>query len=93
VTADSRFNRLVWDRSGFDTCGVPRPMLKPVPRRRARRRSADRLLESPRMTPTLVEAPVREDLVARVRLEILSGTYDSPEKLSAALDRLADRLS
>ncbi|HVK14363.1 MAG TPA: hypothetical protein VM597_36825 [Gemmataceae bacterium] len=43
------------------------------------------------MTPS-VEAPVRQDLVARVRLEILAGTYDTPEKLSAALDRLAERL-
>jgi hypothetical protein len=32
------------------------------------------------------------ELVARVRQEILAGTYDTPEKFEAALDRLADRL-
>ena len=36
---------------------------------------------------------VRQDLVARVRQEIQAGTYDTPEKLEAALDRLAARLA
>jgi hypothetical protein len=44
------------------------------------------------MSPPSIEAAVRQDLVARVRLEIQAGTYDTPEKLSAALDRLADLL-
>jgi hypothetical protein len=35
---------------------------------------------------------IREELVARIRLEIMAGTYDTPEKLEAALERLADRL-
>ncbi len=34
----------------------------------------------------------RPDLVERVRSEIAAGTYDTPEKLEAALDRLFDRL-
>ena len=34
----------------------------------------------------------RADLVARVRREIAEGTYDTPEKLEIALDRLLDRL-
>jgi hypothetical protein len=41
----------------------------------------------------LYEADVRYDLVARVRQEIQAGTYDTPEKLEAALDRLAARLA
>jgi hypothetical protein len=32
---------------------------------------------------------VRQELVARVRREIQAGTYDTPEKLELALDRLA----
>lgn len=36
---------------------------------------------------------IRSDLVARVRKEIASGTYETPEKLDAALDRLLDELT
>ena len=35
---------------------------------------------------------IRVALVARVRQEIADGTYDTPEKLEAALDRLIGRL-
>jgi hypothetical protein len=45
-----------------------------------------RLLEAPRMAP---DPDVRQELVARVRQEIRAGTYDTPEKLEAAIDRLA----
>jgi hypothetical protein len=38
------------------------------------------------MTP---DPDVRQELVARVRQEIRAGTYDTPDKLEAALDRLA----
>jgi len=38
------------------------------------------------MTP---DPDVRLELVARVRQEIRAGTYDTPEKLEAALDRMA----
>jgi len=34
---------------------------------------------------------VRHDLVARVRREIAAGTYDTPEKMEAALERLIAR--
>jgi hypothetical protein len=44
------------------------------------------------MNPQLGEPDVRDDLVTRVRLEIRAGTYDTSEKLQAALDRLAARL-
>ncbi|HJZ93417.1 MAG TPA: hypothetical protein VKE40_21245 [Gemmataceae bacterium] len=39
-----------------------------------------------------VETDIRYELVSRVRQEIMAGTYDSPEKFEAALDRLAARL-
>jgi anti-sigma28 factor (negative regulator of flagellin synthesis) len=38
------------------------------------------------------EAPIRWDLVARIRQEIAEGTYDTPEKLEAALRILQERL-
>lgn len=36
--------------------------------------------------------PIRTGLVDRVRREIASGTYDTPDKLDAALDRMIDEL-
>lgn len=36
---------------------------------------------------------IRSELVARVRSEIAAGTYETPEKLDAALDRLLDEIS
>lgn len=47
--------------------------------------------EGPAVNPP--DADIRHDLVARVRREIRAGTYDTPEKLEAALDRLAERLA
>ena len=38
------------------------------------------------------DGSVRVELVARVRKEIADGTYDTPEKLEAALERLIGRL-
>jgi hypothetical protein len=35
---------------------------------------------------------IRVELVQRVRQEIAAGTYETPEKWEAALDRLLDRL-
>ena len=35
---------------------------------------------------------IRTDLVARVRQEIASGTYETPEKLDAALDRFLNEV-
>ena len=52
-----------------------------------------RLTEGPVVNPRLSDPDVRQDLVARVRQEIQAGTYDTPEKLEAALDRLAARLA
>lgn len=39
-----------------------------------------------------LESDFRSDLVSRVRNEIAQGTYESAEKLDAALDRLIDEL-
>ena len=38
------------------------------------------------------DATFRADLVARIRREIAEGTYDTPEKMEIALDRLLARL-
>lgn len=38
------------------------------------------------------DAPVRADLVARLRREIAAGMYETPEKLQAALQRLLREL-
>ena len=38
------------------------------------------------------EPEIRVELVARVRREIAEGTYDTPEKLEIALERLLGRL-
>lgn len=39
------------------------------------------------------QAPeIRADLVARIRAEIAAGTYETPEKLEIALDRLLDEI-
>jgi hypothetical protein len=44
------------------------------------------------MTSQQAESEIRQELVARVRQEIRDGTYDTPEKFQAALDRLTDYL-
>lgn len=42
-----------------------------------------------RLTAKLQEAPaIRADLVARVKAEIASGAYETPERLQIAADRL-----
>jgi len=35
---------------------------------------------------------LRTDLVARVRQEIASGTYETPDKIDAALERMLDEI-
>jgi negative regulator of flagellin synthesis FlgM len=42
-----------------------------------------------RLTAKLQEAPaIRADLVAKVKAEIASGVYETPERLDVAVDRL-----
>lgn len=43
--------------------------------------------------PPASDPTIRHDLVARVRREIEAGTYDTEEKLEAALARLLERLN
>jgi hypothetical protein len=53
------------------------------------------LQESPQQAPSTGDKSsdgIRHDLVQRVRREIAAGTYDTPEKWQAALDRLLQRL-
>ena len=52
--------------------------VKPRSRRGAKKQTSD--------------SGVRAELVARVRREIAAGTYDTPEKWDAALDKLLDHL-
>jgi negative regulator of flagellin synthesis FlgM len=35
---------------------------------------------------------IRQDLVNRIRAQIADGTYETPEKLNAAVDRLLDEI-
>lgn len=37
-------------------------------------------------------APIRQELVSRVRQEIAAGTYDTPEKFELALDKMLGEL-
>ncbi|HZZ78209.1 MAG TPA: hypothetical protein VFE62_06805 [Gemmataceae bacterium] len=48
---------------------------------------------APRKRKQPSAAPIRKDLVDRVRKEIAAGTYDTREKWEAALDRLLERLN
>jgi hypothetical protein len=42
------------------------------------------------MNSTATIDDIRAELVARIRLEIQAGLYDTPEKLEWALDRMMD---
>ena len=107
MNAFKRLHGLILEPPGLDSSTPPagggrdRTMNRPHPRRRraatARVRPARpgpaRLTEASLMNPQPHEREVRQDLVARVRREIQAGTYDTPEKMQAALDRLAARIS
>ncbi|MCE9530892.1 MAG: hypothetical protein K8T89_07180 [Planctomycetes bacterium] len=43
-------------------------------------------------TQTLEKKVIRQELVARVRQEIVAGRYDTPAKLEAAFERLLNRI-
>jgi hypothetical protein len=68
----------------------------PVSRaRRSWKRGPDQAKESTRRrarpSSSGPDDGIRHDLVARVRQEIAAGTYDTPEKWQAALDRFLER--
>jgi Anti-sigma-28 factor, FlgM len=46
--------------------------------------------KAPRRPPS--DAPIRIELVERIRKEIAAGTYDTPERWDAALERLSRQL-
>jgi negative regulator of flagellin synthesis FlgM len=48
---------------------------------------AGRLVDQARELPD-----VRQDLVNRIRSQIAAGTYETPDKMSVALDRLLDEI-
>jgi negative regulator of flagellin synthesis FlgM len=51
------------------------------------------LSEAGRIAARLAEvSDIRHDRVAEIRKEIAAGTYETPEKLSTALDRLLDEI-
>lgn len=57
------------------------------------RKASDSTLMQPKNSQRPVEdAPIRADLVERVRREIAEGVYDTPEKWEIAVDRLLRRL-
>ncbi|MEO0514730.1 MAG: flagellar biosynthesis anti-sigma factor FlgM [Planctomycetota bacterium] len=52
------------------------------------------LSDTAKILAKLADLPeVREDLVARVRTEIADGTYETSEKLDAAIEGLAEDLT
>lgn len=55
-------------------------------------RTADRaeFSHAAQLLSRLADLPVRENLVDRIRTEIANGTYDSPDKIDALLDNLAE---
>lgn len=73
-----------------------------VPNRTPPERSADSIRSADRVEISQLarelaeqdrgEAPIRQDLVDRVRAEIAAGTYDTPERLNGAIDGLVDDL-
>ena len=55
--------------------------------------NAQRAAEASRLTEVAKSLPdVRMDLVMRVRSEIARGTYETPDKLDAAVGRLFDEI-
>jgi negative regulator of flagellin synthesis FlgM len=57
--------------------------------------SGDRVTISPAALEAIraaETADIRQDLVNRIRSEIAAGTYETPAKLDAALDRLLDEI-
>ncbi|TWT87316.1 Anti-sigma-28 factor, FlgM [Pseudobythopirellula maris] len=78
--------------------GVNAPHFSNKPSQAAPAKQADRVEISPEAQAAAAanEAPgadgIRTDLVARLRGEIASGTYETADKLDGALDRLIDQI-
>ena len=48
--------------------------------------------EAQAVSKALEAAPIRQDRVAEIRAQITQGTYETSEKLEAAVDRLLDEI-
>ena len=71
----------------------PARQLKRTDAAAAAPRSADRaeFSKAAQLLSRLAELPdVRQDLVERVRAEIAAGTYETPEKIDTAIDKLIE---
>lgn len=58
-------------------------------------RTGDRVEISPAAEAAVRAAEggeIRHDVVARIRAQIADGTYETPDKLNAAVDRLLDEI-
>ncbi len=79
--------------NGSSYASIPATHARGAAEVEAPRRSIDdavELSDRARLLARLKQLPeVREDLVARVRAEIAAGTYETPEKVDAALERLS----
>ena len=62
----------------------------PLPATPSTRRATD--MDHSSRQPRPRDPQIRHELVERVRREIAEGTYDTPEKMDIALERLLERL-
>lgn len=76
------------DRPGDPGSTAARPDT-PLRRGEDRLEISDFAVDRSRTTET---APLRRDLVDRVRSEIAAGTYETPEKIDLTIDALANNL-
>jgi hypothetical protein len=79
---DGRCRRASWQSTSLD-----------IDRRRIPGKMMDSAFEVDRLVRTAGSLPeTRRDLVERIRAEIEAGTYETPEKVDALVDRLLDVL-
>ena len=75
------------------TPGAPARQTRPAGGPAAAPRSADRaeFSKAAQLLSKLAELPdVRQDLIDRVRAEIAAGTYETPEKIDQAIEKLVE---
>ena len=78
------------------TTGPPARQSRPVGGPAEAPRSADRaeFSKAAQLLSKLAELPdVRQDLIDQVRAEITAGTYETPEKLDQAIEKLMEDLA
>jgi anti-sigma28 factor (negative regulator of flagellin synthesis) len=80
---------------GIQSIHGPHPTRAPHTTQRVAPATSDRLdiSEAGQLASRLADVPeIRQDLVARVKSQIESGTYETPERLSTAVGRLLDEM-